>query len=210
MIENNHLHQTWVGMADFMYASGVKRWWIFISRFGKITPLFSLLSFIDWHKWFRFAENRAAELVRRTAAGVLDNWSRLIQFRQESETRPPELRHANNIDRYAPWRAARGDSRAKFLLNHQLGNKADLIHLRQVSTEEGEILAKDFDCKFHEVSAADQITNVNDAFFDMLREILQAKRKSKQSFIEKIDRMLGGTGRVYNRGKSDSAAISKE
>lgn len=102
------------------------------------------------------------------------------------------------------------DSRAKFSLNHQLGNKADLIHLRQVSYEEGEILAKDFDCKFHEVSAAEQVTNVNEAFLDICREILQAKRKSKQSFIDKIDRMLGGTGRVYNRGKSDSAAISKE
>jgi Ras-like protein family member 11A len=76
-----------------------------------------------------------------------------------------------------------------------------------VSTEEGEILAKDFDCKFYELSAAEQVQQVSDAFLDLCREILQAKRKSKQSFI---DRMLGGTGRVYNRGKSDSAAMSKE
>lgn len=79
-----------------------------------------------------------------------------------------------------------------------------------MSYEEGEILAKDFDCKFHEVAAAEQVTAINDAFLDICREVLQAKRKSKQSFIDKIDRMLGGTGRVYNRGKSDSAAISKE
>lgn len=108
------------------------------------------------------------------------------------------------------WRAASGTRRLKFCLNHQLGNKADLIHLRQVSYEEGEILAKDFDCKFYEVSAAEQVQQVSDAFLDMCREILQVKRKSKQSFIDKIDRMLGGTGRVYSRGKSDSAAISKE
>ena len=92
----------------------------------------------------------------------------------------------------------------------QLGNKADLIHLRQVSTDEGEILAKDFDCKFYEISAAEQVQQVGDAFLDLCREILQVKRKSKQSFIDKIDRMLGGSGRVYSRGKSDSAAISKE
>lgn len=99
----------------------------------------------------------------------------------------------------------------KLFLNYQLGNKADLIHLRQVSTDEGEILAKDFDCKFYEISAAEQVQQVSDAFLDLCREILQAKRKSKQSFIDKIDRMfMGGTGRVYNRGKSDSAAISKE
>lgn len=84
-----------------------------------------------------------------------------------------------------------------------------MIHLRQVSTDEGEILAKDFDCKFYEISAAEQVQQVSDAFLDLCREILQAKRKSKQSFIDKIDRMLGG-GRVYNRGKSDSAAITKE
>lgn len=78
-----------------------------------------------------------------------------------------------------------------------------------MSTDEGEILAKDFDCKFYEVSAAEQVQQVSEAFLDLCREILQAKRKSKQSFIDKIDRMLGGTGRVYSRGKSDSAAMSK-
>ena len=62
----------------------------------------------------------------------------------------------------------------------------------------------DFDCKFFEISAAEQVTAVSEAFLELCREVLQAKRKSKQSFIDKIDRMLGGT-RVYNRGKSDSA-----
>lgn len=38
-----------------------------------------------------------------------------------------------------------------------VGNKADMVHLRQVSTEEGEILAKDFECWFSEVSAAEQV-----------------------------------------------------
>lgn len=92
----------------------------------------------------------------------------------------------------------------------QLGNKNDLIHMREVSTEEGEIMAKDFECKFWEISAAESPLQVNDAFLDLCREILQAKRKSKQSFIDKMaDRMLGGTRHVYNRGKSDSA-IQKE
>jgi Ras-like protein family protein 11A len=38
-----------------------------------------------------------------------------------------------------------------------VGNKADMIHLRQISTEEGEILAKDFECWFSEVTAAEQV-----------------------------------------------------
>ncbi|CAO1345786.1 unnamed protein product [Diamesa serratosioi] len=83
-----------------------------------------------------------------------------------------------------------------------VANKVDMVHLRVVSYEEGEIL--DFDCKFFEISAAEQVTAVSEAFLELCRDVLQAKRKSKQSFIDKIDRMLGGT-RVYNRGKSDSA-----
>ncbi|KAJ0184035.1 hypothetical protein K1T71_000458 [Dendrolimus kikuchii] len=38
-----------------------------------------------------------------------------------------------------------------------VGNKADMVHLRQVSLEEGEILAKDFECNFAEVAAAEQV-----------------------------------------------------
>lgn len=82
-----------------------------------------------------------------------------------------------------------------------VGNKVDMVHLRQISTEEGEILAKDFDCRFTEVSAAEHVTQVTDAFHELCKEILAARRKSKQSLL---DRMLGGT-RTYNRGKSDTA-----
>lgn len=78
------------------------------------------------------------------------------------------------------------------------------VHLRQVSSEEGEILAADMGCKFFELSAAEHVHQVSDAFVELCRDILTTKRKSKQSFIDKIDRMLGGN-RVYNRGKSDSA-----
>jgi len=38
-----------------------------------------------------------------------------------------------------------------------VGNKADMVHLRQVSAEEGEILAKDFECWFSEITAAEQV-----------------------------------------------------
>lgn len=65
----------------------------------------------------------------------------------------------------------------------------------------GEILAKDFECKFCEISAAEHVTQVTEAFHDLCKEVLLARRKSKQSLL---DRMLGGT-RTYSRGKSDSA-----
>lgn len=79
-------------------------------------------------------------------------------------------------------------------------NKVDMVHLRQVSRDEGEILAKDFECKFSEVSAADHVDQVAEVFNELCKEVLACKRKSKQSLLE---RMLGST-RPYSRGKSDS------
>lgn len=81
-----------------------------------------------------------------------------------------------------------------------VGNKVDMVHLRRISKEEGEILAKDFECKFTEVSAAEHVEKTSDCFHELCQEILANKRKSKQSLL---DRMLGA--RVYSRGKSDSA-----
>lgn len=49
-----------------------------------------------------------------------------------------------------------------------VANKADLIHLRQVSTEEGEILAKDLDCGFSEVAASEQVAQVAEVFHEVL------------------------------------------
>lgn len=87
-----------------------------------------------------------------------------------------------------------------------VGNKGDMVHLRQVSTEEGEILAKDYDCWFSELTAAEQVSQVAEAFHELCREVLNARRvRNKQSLL---DRMLGTKSpniRSYARGKSDSA-----
>lgn len=107
-----------------------------------------------------------------------------------------------------------------------LGNKGDMVHLRQVSSEEGlhelylsslfkpiinnyiivgDILAKDFDCNFREVAAADQVNEVRphlsailcphsaslqiaEAFHDLCRDVHVARRKNKTSLL---DRVLG-------------------
>jgi len=49
-----------------------------------------------------------------------------------------------------------------------VGNKADMVHLRQVSTEEGEILAKDFECWFSEITAAEQVIAIRFKFIDTI------------------------------------------
>jgi len=51
-----------------------------------------------------------------------------------------------------------------------VGNKCDLEGERQVSKQEGESLARSFGCKFIETSAKSR-TNVDNAFFDIVREI---------------------------------------
>ncbi|XP_051170344.1 ras-related and estrogen-regulated growth inhibitor isoform X1 [Leptopilina boulardi] len=84
-----------------------------------------------------------------------------------------------------------------------VGNKADMVHLRQVSAEEGEILAKDFECCFSEVTAAEQVVQVAESFHELCREVLAARRRNKQSLL---DRMLGSKAtKTYSRGKSDSS-----
>ncbi|KAL5453862.1 hypothetical protein PMIN06_005240 [Paraphaeosphaeria minitans] len=51
-----------------------------------------------------------------------------------------------------------------------VGNKCDLEGERQVSTQEGQNLARQFGCKFIETSAKSRI-NVDNAFYDIVREI---------------------------------------
>ncbi|TRY73804.1 hypothetical protein TCAL_09123 [Tigriopus californicus] len=84
-----------------------------------------------------------------------------------------------------------------------LGNKGDMVHLRQVATEEGEILSKDFDCYFSEVAAADQVSEVAEAFLELCREVHISRRKNKTSLL---NRVLGNKSglRSYSRGKSDT------
>ncbi|XP_044252537.1 ras-related and estrogen-regulated growth inhibitor-like protein isoform X1 [Tribolium madens] len=86
-----------------------------------------------------------------------------------------------------------------------VGNKNDMVHLREVSAEEGAMLARDFECGFSEVTAAEQVAPVAVVFQEICRAVLAARRKSKHSLLE---RMLGSRTsnlRLYVRGKSDSA-----
>ncbi|CAG9833198.1 unnamed protein product [Diabrotica balteata] len=86
-----------------------------------------------------------------------------------------------------------------------VGNKNDMLHLREVGAEEGAILAKHLECGFSEVAAAEMVAPVAVVFQELCRAVLASRRKSKHSFLE---RMLGTKTsqlRLYARGKSDSA-----
>ncbi|KAL7627730.1 RAS1 protein [Parahypoxylon ruwenzoriense] len=56
-----------------------------------------------------------------------------------------------------------------------VGNKCDLESEREVPRQDGEALAKQFGCPFLETSAKTR-TNVDKAFFDLVREIRQYNR----------------------------------
>jgi GTPase KRas protein len=54
-----------------------------------------------------------------------------------------------------------------------VGNKCDLENERQVTTQEGEDLAKSWNCPFFETSAKTRV-NVEESFFQLVREIRKA------------------------------------
>jgi len=57
-----------------------------------------------------------------------------------------------------------------------VGNKCDLESERQVTRQEGDSLARSFGCHFIETSAKSRI-HVEDAFFDLVREIRRYNRE---------------------------------
>uniref|UniRef100_A0A6B2LV01 Small monomeric GTPase n=1 Tax=Arcella intermedia TaxID=1963864 RepID=A0A6B2LV01_9EUKA len=55
-----------------------------------------------------------------------------------------------------------------------VGNKCDLENEREVNKLEGQAVAKDWDCPFYETSALIG-TNVQEAFYSLVREIRKAQ-----------------------------------
>lgn len=62
-----------------------------------------------------------------------------------------------------------------------VGNKCDLKEERVVSVEEGKALADSFGCKFIETSAKSRI-NVENSFFDLVREIRKYNREMSSGY----------------------------
>ncbi|KAL1916823.1 uncharacterized protein VTP21DRAFT_5527 [Calcarisporiella thermophila] len=80
-----------------------------------------------------------------------------------------------------------------------VGNKCDLAEERQVSLYEGQELAKHFHCPFLESSAKERI-NVDNAFYDLVREIRQynknltnARQNANQTHFRAEDGAEKGT-----------------
>ena len=61
-----------------------------------------------------------------------------------------------------------------------VGNKCDLEQERQITMSEGQELAKSFGCPIFEASAKTRV-NVEDAFYQVVREIRKARNVAKSS-----------------------------
>ncbi|MCJ1472287.1 Ras GTPase [Lambiella insularis] len=82
-----------------------------------------------------------------------------------------------------------------------VGNKCDLDAEREVSTQEGEAMARGFGCKFIETSAKSRI-NVDNAFSEIVREI----RRYNKEMSSYTSGMQGGmNGLIKPMGMSDQS-----
>ena len=96
-----------------------------------------------------------------------------------------------------------------------VGNKADLLHDRQVPEIDAIELADEIGCRFYEVSAADwtQVDNVVSIFNDAVREFrksrsardIRARRpSSSMRFKQAIQRVI--TGRDVNSRRTSTSS----
>jgi len=92
-----------------------------------------------------------------------------------------------------------------------VGNKSDRVTEREVSTQEGQALAKDLGCEFVEASAKNCI-NVERAFYDVVRLL----RRQRQQFTRQAERRgtnlggVGGTGDHRDRLDRDPHRIYRD
>ncbi|KAI9759915.1 MAG: Ras GTPase ras2 [Candelina submexicana] len=80
-----------------------------------------------------------------------------------------------------------------------VGNKSDRVTEREVSTQEGQALARDLGCEFVEASAKNCI-NVERAFYDVVRLLRKQRHASTSSKDSRRVNNLGAFGGDASRG----------
>ena len=84
-----------------------------------------------------------------------------------------------------------------------VGNKADKHHEREVSSQEGQALAKELGCEFVEASAKNCI-NVEKAFYDVVRLL---RRQRQFGLSKQLDRKGTAFGTAMIRNDPDNSRL---
>ena len=97
-----------------------------------------------------------------------------------------DLTDQESFDKLHLWvnniREVAGQEVIKFLV----GNKLDLTESREIETENAMKIAAEYNMKYYETSAK-QKTGVNEVFSDIINEICDRKKYTKNCILEKID-----------------------
>lgn len=83
-----------------------------------------------------------------------------------------------------------------------VGNKCDRVTEREVSTQEGQALAKSLGCEFVEASAKNCV-NVEKAFYDVVRQLRRQRASAPSRNGQKNGSVDGGAPRVSRTNGSD-------
>eukprot|EP00914_Ancora_sagittata_P029519 GHVO01058438.1.p1 GENE.GHVO01058438.1~~GHVO01058438.1.p1 ORF type:complete len:230 (+),score=27.94 GHVO01058438.1:186-875(+) len=76
-----------------------------------------------------------------------------------------------------------------------VGNKSDLEQSRRVRIEDGEALSKEWECPFHECSAALR-QNVDNVFHDLIREIRRKENEETLACLKDLKKQQSKTQKI--------------
>ncbi|XP_070295641.1 ras-related protein Rab-15 isoform X3 [Salvelinus sp. IW2-2015] len=109
------------------------------------------------------------------------------------------MKWASDVDEYAP------DNIQKILI----GNKSDEEEKRQVATEQGNKLAKDYGMDFFETSASTNY-NITESFTRLAEQVLAANKKDLDLLRASVTDELNLAALEEEEGITDGAAASKK
>ncbi|XP_055741649.1 ras-related protein Rab-15-like [Salvelinus fontinalis] len=109
------------------------------------------------------------------------------------------MKWASDVDEYAP------DNIQKILI----GNKSDEEEKRQVATEQGNKLAKDYGMDFFETSASTNY-NITESFTRLAEQVLAANKKDLDLLRASVTDELNLTALEEEEGITDGATASKK
>lgn len=120
-----------------------------------------------------------------------------------------DITNGQSFDNIAKWlrnlEANTGDSE---VVKYILGNKCDLNDLRVIDYVKGVDMAANFNLKFHETSAKEDI-NIQKVFYDIARDLTEQEENNNSSFSASTQRINITNGQSSENSYSNSYLNAK-